>query len=132
VRRPWGWATLAAILVALAACDDDPSGPGTFTVTVEADAVALGAAVVELRGNGLQDIEPLASGWTHLERVAAGGGGQPDVHRLLIVSQEGGTLSAVLRVSDVGARPTASVVVASDANDQPLAALGDVTVRLRR
>lgn len=136
-RKPRGLATsrtpalLVALLVAFTACDDEPSGPGTFTVTVEAGAVSLGAAVVELRGGGLEDVEPLASGWTHLERVA-GGGGPSDVHRLLIISQEGGTLSAVLRVRDVGARPTASVLVASDDDDQPLASLDDLTVRVQR
>lgn len=121
-----------ALALALAACgDDDPSGPGTLTLTVEA-SVPLGAAVLELRGDGLVSASPLGAGWTHLEQVAGGGSGS-DVHRLVLVQQQSGMLSAELEVTDVAApMPVVGVLLASDAADLPLASLADVEVRVRR
>lgn len=112
-------------------CSDDPSGPGTLTLTVEGPQ-PLGAAVIELRGDGIEGAEPLAAGWTHLEQVA-GGQGQTAVHRLVLVQQASGGLSATLRVDDVGrAPPSATLLLASDGSDLPLSSLDGIAVRVRR
>ncbi len=124
-------ALLALVTLAGAACSDDPSGPGTLTLTVEGP-LPLGAAVIELRGDGIESAEPLTAGWTHLEQVA-GGQGQVAVHRLVLVQQASGTLSATLRVDDVGRDPpAATVLLASDGSDLPVSSLDGIAVRVRR
>jgi hypothetical protein len=51
----------------------------------------------------------------------------------VLLQQASGTLSAELQVEDVGApHPTATVLLASDGSDLPLASLDGVTVRVRR
>lgn len=129
-RGTIGGVLAMALTMLLAACDDDPSGPGTLTLTVEGPA-PLGAVVIELRGSGLRSAEPLTSGWTHLELIGSDGG--TEVHRLVLIQQASGTLSAQLEVDDVGAPPpTATVVLASDGSDLPLSSLDGLQVRVRR
>ena len=122
---------LALLAVGVWACSDDPSGRGTVTLTVQA-GTPLGAAVVEIRGDGVLGAEPITAGWAHLELVA-GGGEQAEMHRLVLVQDQEGTLSAELELEDVGAPlPTVSVVLASDGSDLPLASLAGVEARVRR
>jgi hypothetical protein len=59
----------APLLLVLAACDDSPKGPGSFTVSVEWDSGAppVGAAIVFLSGVGLGEITPQGGtlAWSH-------------------------------------------------------------------
>lgn len=59
----------ALLLLGIAACDDSPKGPGSFTVSVEWDAGSppAGAAIVFLSGVGLGEITPQGDAllWHH-------------------------------------------------------------------
>jgi hypothetical protein len=120
---------LTLVVGALASCSDDPSGPGTVTLTVRG-SVPLGAAVVELRGAGVQGVRPLASGWVVVDRVAGEAG---EVRRLAIVQTQPGTLSVEVDLADLGADfPSLTVLGASDANDLPRPSLGGVRASFQR
>lgn len=129
--RRWGRvAALLALLPLAAACSDDgPSGAGTVTLTVEAGQ-PLGGAVLDLRGGTVESVEPLSSGWAILEPLP--GQGSEVAHRLLVVQEQAGVLTAKLRVTDRERLPSVTVLQASGADDRPLAALGGVEARIRR
>jgi hypothetical protein len=111
------------VLGGLAACSDEPSGPGEVDVVVEA-AVPLGAAVVELIGGPVDGVEQPAAGWTSLARTG------PDRYRLVVIAEEPGTLVAAIRVPDVGGPlPTASVVDATGAQDARVGGAANARVR---
>lgn len=60
---------LAALLLLVAACDDSPKGPGSYTVSVEWElgTPPAGAAIVFLSGVGLGEITPQGGAllWHH-------------------------------------------------------------------
>lgn len=126
-RRHRGLGWLVAVLVAAAsACSDDPSGPGTFDVSVTA-SVPLGAAVVELEGAAVDGVEAPARGWAELRQVG------PERYRLMIIAEVPGELVASIRVPDVAAPlPTASVVQATDQVDSPVPSGAGASARVRR
>jgi len=75
----WGTRLLvsATLLLVLAACDDSPKGPGSYTVSVEWDAGAppVGAAIVFLSGAGLGEVTPQGGtlAWSHSPSGDMGG-----------------------------------------------------------
>lgn len=99
-----------ALLLFASSCDDSPSGPGSFTVSVEWDAGAapVGAAVVFLSGVGIGEVAPQGGSllWSHTSEGATGG------MRVVVVNL--GTPSALqftLPVSDLGrGAPTAALL----------------------
>ena len=120
---------LVLVAGAFASCSDEPSGPGTVTLTVQA-SVPLGAAVVELRGAGVHAVRSMASGWVVMDRVAGETG---EVRRLAIVQTQPGMLSVEVDLADLGADfPSLTVVGASDANDLPLPSLGGVRASFQK
>lgn len=124
-RRILGILGLAAT-VALAACSDDPQGPGTITLTVDA-AAPLGAAVLDLRGGGIEGVEEPAAGWAVLRPLATSG------HRLLVVAEQAGDLVVRIRVADLDAPlPRATLLQASGQDDRAIEVLGGIDVRVRR
>jgi hypothetical protein len=111
------------------ACSDDPSGPGTVTVTVEG-STPLGGAVLDIRGK-VDAAESLHAGWSLLEPLS--NQGSTPVYRLLVVQEEAGALSVSLSVPDVGADlPAVTVLQASGADDRRLPAVGGLDVRVKR
>lgn len=126
--RRFGLLSAIVPALALAGCSDDPSGPGALELRVSAN-VALGAAVVELEGEGLRSVEQPASGWVELVPVAPRAG--VPVHRLVVIREEPGVLAVRLQVTDVATvRPVATVLDASDGNDQSLPSLSSVRVSI--
>lgn len=123
---------LALILVPvvlLGACDlFGPSGSGTLSARVEATDAAVGAAVVEIRGEGVRGVR--ARGSTRLfERPLEEAGS----YRLVLVNPGGAPVEFGIDVDDVGGElPSASVVAAADTEDRVLDAGSDLVVRVRR
>lgn len=123
-------ALVVAASMAGAACSDDPDGPGMIDLVVRAP-VPLGAAVVELVGEGVEGIDQPAVGWSELVPVAPSG--STPVHRLVVIQEEPGELVVRLRVADVqDVRPVTTVIEATDQADAPLPSLSDVEVLIRR
>lgn len=131
MRRRWGFRTVVLALLAWgAACSDDPEGPGTVEMVVRGP-VPLGAAVVELVGEGIEGVDQAAVGWSELVPVAPQG--STPVHRLVVIQEEPGDLVVRLRVRDVQAvQPVTTVVEATDQADAPLPSLSGVEVSIRR
>ncbi len=131
MKRPLALRALAlALLVVGAACSDDPEGPGTVDLVIRAP-VPLGAAVVELVGEGIQGMEQPAVGWSELVPVVPQG--STPVHRVVVIQEEPGELTVRLRVTDVqDVRPVTTVVEATDAADEPVTPLSQVEVVIRR
>lgn len=117
-----------SLATALAACSDDPEGPGTITLTVDAEA-PLGAAVLDLRGGAIEGVEEPGAGWAVLRDLPGAG----SAHRLLIVAEQSGDLVVRLRVSDLqAALPHATLLQASGQDDRSIPVLTGIDVRLRR
>jgi hypothetical protein len=114
-RKPL--AVLALLVATLsAACDSGPDGPGVLPATVTG-APNLGAAVLEVTGNGIEAFE--GSGDT--QAYSASLGGEPARHRVVLVSSVGGALHFGIRVVDRGSvAPVITVVSAADADNVPL------------
>ncbi len=121
---------LTVVSLAAAGCSDDPSGPGTINLTVRG-AMPLGAAVVELVGEGLRGVEQPAVGWAELVPVAPLG--TTPVHRLILIQEEPGELRIRLKVTDVAAPfPVATVIEATDQADEPVASPTSIEALVRR
>lgn len=121
---------LALMLVGIGGCEDDVRGPGTLDLRVSA-SVPLGAAVVEVVGEGVTGVEQPATGWVELVPVAPQG--DTPVHRLVVIQEQVGVLAVRLRVTDVETvRPTVTVIEASDGNDQALASPASVRATIER
>ena len=119
---------LSCLAVLLAACGDDPSGPGALVATVVApDGVDPGGVVVEVSGAGVEGFGGLASSQAFAGDVVGGGTSR----RVVVVGD--GPLSFQIDVLDVAAAmPTATVLTAVGRNNQPLSTAGfriDVEVR---
>jgi hypothetical protein len=123
-------ALLTVLLVAAGGCSDDPSGPGTIDLMVRGP-VPLGAALVELVGEGLRGVEQPAVGWAELVPVAPAG--STPVHRLILIQDAPGDLRIRLEVVDVAAPyPVATVLDATDQADAPVPSPAGIEVLLRR
>jgi hypothetical protein len=120
---------LAALSLALTGCSDDPSGPGTIALTVRGP-IALGAALVEIVGEGVRGVEQPAVGWAELVPVAPAG--STPVHRLILIQDEPGELSVRLEVVDVAAPyPVATVIEATDQADAPVPSPASIEAVIR-
>ncbi len=118
------------VCIGATACGEDPSGPGSVDLVVRGP-VPLGAAVVELVGEGVRGIEQPAVGWAELVPVAPIG--STPVHRLVLIQEQPGDLRVRVEVVDVAAPlPTATVLEASDAADAPIANPASAEVALTR
>lgn len=123
---------LAAVLVPvtfLAACElFGPSGSGTLSARVESTEAAVGGAVVEVRGPGVQGVHPEGS-----TRVFQRPLDEEGAFRLVLVNPSGAPPAFGIDVDDVdGELPSASVLSAADTDDRLLDPGADVVVRVRR
>jgi hypothetical protein len=116
-RRVWGLRSVAlAVLWAATACDSGPKGPGFLTGTIEGP-VPLGAAIVEVQGEGVLGFE--AAGTTHVFSTPSD---QPGVHRVVLIGETPGDLPFKVQVQEMRDRPpSATIIQASGADDIPLA-----------
>lgn len=122
----------AAVLLSvlfLASCElFGPSGSGTLSARVEATDVAVGGAVVEVRGAGVQGVRALGS--TRLFQRPLD---EEGAFRLVLVNPAGGPPEFGIEVDDVdGELPSAAVLSAADTDDRVLEPGADVVVRVRR
>lgn len=121
---------LAILACAALACSDEPSGPGTVDLTVRG-AVPLGAAIVELVGEGIRGVDQEAAGWAELVPIAPVG--STPVHRLILIQDQPGDLRIGLEVLDVAAElPIATVVEATDEADAPVPSPASIEAIVRR
>lgn len=129
-RARLAWGALAVASLVAAGCSDDPSGPGTITLTVRG-STPLGAAVVELVGEGLRGVEQPSVGWAELVPLAPVG--TTPVHRLILIQDAPGELRVRLEVVDVAAPyPVATVIEATDQDDEPVASPASIEALVRR
>ena len=114
---------VALLLASVAACSDDPSGPGTLNVTVSGPA-ALGSIVVEFTGGGITGATAAPGDWLSSSAGAS-------TFRVLAVAADAGVIQFTLQVADVAAPLPGSVVVTgSGPDDRPLVGNGGVEVSI--
>jgi hypothetical protein len=117
----------ALALLAAAACDSGPKGPGYLSATIEGP-VPLGAAIVEVQGEGVLGFE--GAGTTH---VFSAPGSTASLHRVVLVGESPGDLRFRVQVQELGDRPpSATIVSASGGDDIPLATVQAFQVRIVR
>jgi hypothetical protein len=119
---------LLFLLLAAAGCGDGgtrPEADGVFTATLEAPVGhADGAALIELTGDGIADVEPLRTRlW--MERTPTGA-------RVLLVADYSGTLRFSVRMANASGMPTATVLEVADADDQLRESLAGYAVKFSR
>lgn len=110
-----------AVALLLGGCDSGPEGPGTVDARVVAGETGAAAAVLEVRGRGVQGFE--GAGDTRI--YSAPVSGTPPYHRVVLVSPDAGGMRFRIRVEDRGARlPTGTVVLAADTANAEVSAAG--------
>lgn len=116
----------AAGLLAAAACDSGPSGPGTLTAF--ASGPDIGGAVLQVEGSGIRGFD--ARGSTRLYSGAVAG--QAGTHRVIVVTPTPGEMAFDIEVDDLGlADPVVTVVSAANGDDLVVSA-SHVAVRIER
>ena len=125
MSRQLGVMALAALL-ATAACDSGPSGPGSLVGV--ASGTSLGGVVLEVEGAGIRGFT--ARGATRL--YSAPVAGRDGVHRVILVSPEPGDLPFEVEVDDVGMEGPVVTVVSAARGDNFVIPASTVTVRIER
>jgi hypothetical protein len=132
MRRAWSRSARGvalALLLAGGACDSGPKGPGFLQASIEGP-VPLGAAIVEVQGEGVLGFE--GAGSTHVFE-APGTPSDPTVHRLVLIGETPGDLRFKVQVQEVRDRPpSATIIQASGADDIPLASVQAFQVNIVR
>lgn len=124
VARRWTVLALAGAMALVGCGDDDPSGPGTLEGRVSA-ATELGAAVLLVQGGGSPELTGVGDTRAFSGPRASGS------HRVVLVGEGSGELRFEIEVEDVSApRPTVTVVSAADTENESVAAVSAVDVRL--
>ena len=105
----------AAALIALAACDGGPKGPGVINGTI-ISPLNLGAVVLEVEGASVRGF--VGNGDTQAYgSVVPGVGGR---HRVVLVSRSGSSIQFGIQVEELRARsPIVTVVFAAGADNIP-------------
>jgi len=103
------------MVLLLVGCDSGPKGPGAFSATLEILGPPVGAAIIDVTGEGVRSFA--GTGDTQVfhdvRDVTAGS------HRLIVVSASG-TLGFVMQVDRVEAGPpVATVIDATGTDNQP-------------
>lgn len=125
-RLPRTVATALVGLLALAACDSGPQGPGSLTAV--AAAPSLGGVVLEVEGSGIQGFAGRGSTRVYSAAVE----GRTGVYRIILIDPEPGELAFDLEVDDVGMEgPIVKVISATDGENHFMPA-SRVTVRVER
>lgn len=119
-------AFVLALLVAVAACDSGPSGPGTLTVV--ATGASLGGVVLEVEGTGIRSFEGRGSTRVYSAPVE----GRAGVHRVILVGPEPGDLPFEMQVDDVGMEGPVITVLQAARGDNFAIPASRVSVRVER
>lgn len=123
------------LVLAAAACSDDPSGPGTFTARVDGPAdTPAGAAVVELAGDGIVGFEGIGSARVFARTVRAPTEQQPEgLYRVVVVAPADEALRFEVEMEDVAlGYPAATLLDLADAANAPIQSVGDYRIRFER
>jgi hypothetical protein len=120
MRRRFVHGLLVGAVVALAACETGPSGPGVLSGTVSASPPAtLGAVVLEVTGSGIEGFEGQAGSRVYGAMVSA----ESKRYRVVVVGT--GQLGFGVKVDDVGRpKPTVEVVSAVGADNAAMSTTG--------
>lgn len=107
----------APLMLALAACGDGgpetpptPTG-GDFDAVLQGPTSSESAAMVELTGEGIEDVQSNGPAIVASSPVSGG-------RRVVVVRPAPGPIGFRVRVAEGGAIPTARIVELADANDQ--------------
>ena len=115
-------------LLAVAACDRGPDGPGDLTGFLSATDVDLGGTVLEVVGSGIVGFSGQGGSkvfWAQQEN--------PSVYRVVVIGPEAADPAFAVTVEDVGRRfPRATVVSMVNRANQPVPVTMDYEVRFRR
>lgn len=132
VRRPLRALAAAAGLALGSAGCDGPGGPGTLRATIRSPHGPEGAAVVELRGEGITGVSG-AAGTRVLSAPVPGaetGKSRLVTYRAVVVHPAGGELRFTVDVADVGApSPGATVLEVVDPENRFRTSLSAYSVR---
>lgn len=113
-KRIYGW--LGVVTIGLVGCSDDPSGPGSLEARFEGP-VAVGAALIEVRGAGITSISGDAG--TRVFTVEP----SPDVYRVVVIGSTTATAFSVA-VEDLSQpAPVASILSAADQQNEAIVPL---------
>lgn len=117
---------LGIAVLALAACDSGPSGPGALEGT--ATGASLGVALLEVEGAGINGFEGRGSTQVYSAAVP----GRTGVYRVIVLDRAGGSLGFAVDVDDRGMEgPVVTVIQAADTDNVPMSA-GGVSVSIVR
>ncbi len=121
-------ALLALAALSASGCSDDPSGPGELQGRLQAPQSALGAAVLEIQGQGIRDFSGAGN-----TRVFSAAATTPDTYRVILLNETPGELTFRVSVEDVGMKkPVGTVVSVVDGNNAPVPVTGDFRTRFSR
>lgn len=120
----------APMMLALAACDGGPETPptptgGDFDALLQGPTASESAAVLELTGGGIEDVQSTGPAIVASSPVSGG-------RRVVVVRTAPGAIGFRVRVSPGSAVPAARVVELADANDQLRASLAGYQVTFTR
>jgi len=129
--RTWsrlGSALALAGVLALAACDSGPEGPGVLTARLTSPQ-PLGAVVLEFTGAGITGFE--GQGTTQVFGAVGGAGSQR--HRVILVSPTGATeiRFGIAFADRAGTMPSVVAISASSPTNVSISAAG-LKVRIER
>lgn len=113
-------------LLAVAACDSGPSGPGTMTAF--ASGASIGGAVLQVEGTGIRGFT--ARGTTRLYSAAVDG--RDGTHRVILVTPTPGEMAFDIEVDDRGMEGPVVTVVSAANHDNLVVSASNVTVRVER
>lgn len=130
MRARGAWMRAAAVVgvLAVAACDSGPKGPGVLTARVISPQ-PLGAVVLEFTGTGITGFE--AQGGTQVFGAVGGAGAQK--HRVILVSPTGATdIRFGIEFADRGGTmPSVAAIAAATPANAPVTA-GGLKVKIER
>lgn len=124
--KPRVRALVLALLMAAAACDSGPSGPGTLTAV--ATGASLGGVVLEVEGAGIRGFAGRGSTRVYSAPVQDRTG----VHRVVLIGPEPGDLPFEMQVDDIGMEGPVVTVVQAARGDNFAIPASQVSVRVER
>ena len=113
-------------LLAVAACDSGPSGPGALVVRVSGPS--LGGALIDVSGSGIQGFAGRGSTQAYGASVGVGGA----AHRVLLIDPNGTEIVFEILVDDLGMEGPTLTVVSATGVDNSTQLVSGVSVLVER
>jgi hypothetical protein len=119
---------LVAALILVSACDSGPKGPGTLNGEIQAAGTALGGAVLQVVGVGVDDFSGVGGSRVYWAPMTA-----EDSYRVIVIQDPPGDLRFQVSVQNVGDRaPTGVVVSLVSGQNLDLPVTNEYSVRFSR